>query len=393
MSNVTSMMRNFQNPHVPPGTTQDGRLNQLVADIYGTALDSVQWGKVLARVVEFVGGMAGGILSNHPAGHLAEKRYRVGMDCEFSRLYAESYRKLDPVAKLTGYELEEIVSIPDLVPYDEFRRGRFYCEWARPQGWIDAANALLDKSSDGCIYFSVIRGETEGMVDQEMRRRMQLIVPHIRRAFGIHREMSRKEAEAATFSTILDGLTAALFFIDAAGKVVHSNAAGRRLAEKGELLRLLDGRLIFRDPDAERRLRESLVTQRGGSVPEYASCALPVPSSGSNHYVAHLLPLSANVRRPGNTPSAVIAVFVRRAALQMPFSSEVMKEIYGLTPAELRVLLSIVEHGGISQVAVALGIAETTVKTHLRRIFEKTGTSRQADLIRLVAGFASPLAT
>ena len=38
-----------------------------------------------------------------------------------------------------------------------------------------------------------------------------------------------------------------------------------------------------------------------------------------------------------------------------------------------------------------LGVAETTVKTHLHRVFAKTGTSRQADLVRLVAGYASPL--
>jgi DNA-binding CsgD family transcriptional regulator len=63
-----------------------------------------------------------------------------------------------------------------------------------------------------------------------------------------------------------------------------------------------------------------------------------------------------------------------------------------LTPSELRVLLAIVEVGGVPEVAVALGIAVTTVKTHLGRLFEKTGATRQADLVRLVAGYAMPLA-
>ena len=43
------------------------------------------------------------------------------------------------------------------------------------------------------------------------------------------------------------------------------------------------------------------------------------------------------------------------------------------------------------EVATALGIAETTVRTHLGRVFEKTGTRRQADLVKLAAGFACPL--
>ncbi len=54
-------------------------------------------------------------------------------------------------------------------------------------------------------------------------------------------------------------------------------------------------------------------------------------------------------------------------------------------------LLAIVEVGGVSNVADALGVADSTVKTHLGRVFEKTGTTRQADLVKLVAAYASPL--
>jgi DNA-binding CsgD family transcriptional regulator len=55
------------------------------------------------------------------------------------------------------------------------------------------------------------------------------------------------------------------------------------------------------------------------------------------------------------------------------------------------VLLAIVQVGGVPEVAEALGIAETTVKTHLGRLFQKTGADRQADLVKLVAGFANRL--
>jgi DNA-binding CsgD family transcriptional regulator len=57
----------------------------------------------------------------------------------------------------------------------------------------------------------------------------------------------------------------------------------------------------------------------------------------------------------------------------------------------LRVLLAIVEIGGVPEVAEALGIGDTTVRTHLGHLFEKTGAKRQADLVKLIAGFSSPL--
>jgi DNA-binding CsgD family transcriptional regulator len=55
------------------------------------------------------------------------------------------------------------------------------------------------------------------------------------------------------------------------------------------------------------------------------------------------------------------------------------------------VLLAVVEVGGVPEVAEALGIAETTVKTHLSRLYQKTGAGRQADLVKIVAGFSNPL--
>ena len=53
--------------------------------------------------------------------------------------------------------------------------------------------------------------------------------------------------------------------------------------------------------------------------------------------------------------------------------------------------MAIVNIGGVPETAETLGVAESTVKTHLHRIFGKTGTSRQAELVKLVAGFAGPL--
>jgi len=62
---------------------------------------------------------------------------------------------------------------------------------------------------------------------------------------------------------------------------------------------------------------------------------------------------------------------------------------YGLTPGEARVLQAVAEIGGVRPVAVALGLSHTTVKTHLRHIYQKTGTKRQIDLVRLVAAAAA----
>jgi DNA-binding CsgD family transcriptional regulator len=108
--------------------------------------------------------------------------------------------------------------------------------------------------------------------------------------------------------------------------------------------------------------------------------------------VAHVLPLTSGARRKaGVSYAATAAVFIRKAALDLPSPPEAVASEFKLTPAEVRVLFAIVEIGGVPEVAPALGISDQTVKTHLHRIYEKTTTKRQADLVRLVASYAGRL--
>jgi DNA-binding CsgD family transcriptional regulator len=70
---------------------------------------------------------------------------------------------------------------------------------------------------------------------------------------------------------------------------------------------------------------------------------------------------------------------------------EALAKQFKLTPAELRVLFALVEIGGVPEATEVLGISEATTRTHLRHLFEKTGTSRQAELVKLVAKYGTPL--
>src|SRR5262249_20459497 len=111
------------------------------------------------------------------------------------------------------------------------------------------------------------------------------------------------------------------------------------------------------------------------------SIALPLTSRDGVRHVVQVLPLRASGRRAA-------AVFVAPATFEAPSCPDVIRRAYRLTPTELRVLFAIVDVGGVPEAAAALGIANSTVKTHLGRLFSKTGTSRQADLVKLVAAFS-----
>jgi DNA-binding CsgD family transcriptional regulator len=370
------------------------RLPALIGDIYDSVIDPAQRNHVLDKIASFTGGHSGGLLSKHSVSKSEALYCYVGADPDCLQVYSESYPKLDPTADSPCFGVEQVVSATDLVPYEEFRRGRFYREWARPHGWVDVASAVVEKSATSCTFLGVVRHETNGLVDDEMRRRMALVIPHVRRALLIGKTIHRKQTEAACFSDVLDGLSSGMILVDAGGRIVHTNNAGNAILDAADFLRKVCGRLVAGDPAINAALREILVAANAGDAAlGVKGIALPLTAHDGERHVAHVLPLTSGARREaGLAYNAVAALFIRKASLE-PFSPpEVIGEMYKLTPAELRVLLAIVDIGGVPEVAAALGVAVTTVKTHLSRLFEKTGVARQADLVKLVAGFSTPLA-
>ena len=370
------------------------RLPILIGDIYDAVIDPAQRNDVLDKIASFTGGHSGGLLSKHSLSKSEVLYCYVGADPNSLQVYSESYPKLDPTADSPCFGVEQVVSATDLVPYEEFRRGRFYREWARPHGWVDVASAVIEKSATSCTFLSVVRHEANGLVDDEMRRRMTLLIPHVRRALLIGKTIHRKQTEAVCFSDVLDGLSAGMILVDANGRIVHTNNAGNAILDAGDFLRSVCGRLVASDLAINAALREILVAANAGDAAlGVKGIALPLTAHDGERYVAHVLPLTSGARREaGLAYNAVAALFIRKASLE-PFSPpEVIGEMYKLTPSELRVLLAIVDIGGVPEVAAALGVAVTTIKTHLSRLFEKTGVARQADLVKLVAGFSTPLA-
>lgn len=371
-------------------------LSALTGDIYDAALDPALWRDVLGRTKRFVGGQAASLAWKDAVAKRGDTYFEDNeIDPHYRQLYFEKYIKLDPCT--TGQffaQIGEPVCTSDVIPYDEFRETRFYKEWARPQQLADAALALLDKTATSMAFLGVFRHERDGLFDDEARRRIRLLVPHFRRALLIGNLIDLKTAEAATLADTLDGIGAGMFLVDADGRIVHANAAGHALLKAAGVLHAENGRLAANDPNADRTFADAFaMSSDGDGAVGTKAVAVPLAAPDGERYVAHVLPLTSGARRrAGTSYSAAAALFVRRAALDAPSPPEVIARTFRLTPMEVRVLLAVVEVGGVPEVAVALGIAETTVKTHLGRTYQKTGTARQAELVKLVAGFSNPLA-
>lgn len=375
-------------------TDDKTHLSALIGSIYDAVLEPALWTGVVERAGKFVGGVGASIFRQDSVRKIGNSYYHSGIDPRFERLYFEKYIKFDPLsAAYLTLKVGDVSSSSIIIPPAEFFETRFYREWARPQGLVDNVFAILERSPTSIAAFIVFRHERDGLADDDARQLLGLIAPHLRRAVLIGKVIDLRTIEAATFADTLDGLNAGIFLVDATGRIVHANAAGHGILAVGDILRSFAGRLVAHDQQVDEVLRDAFkATEHGDAAIGTKGIAVPLIARDGERHVAHILPLTSGARRRAELAiTATAALFVQKAALETPSRPEAIAKAYKLTPTELRVLLTLVEVGGGPEVAEVLGIADGTVKTHLSHLFQKTGVKHQVDLVRLVAGFSSPI--
>jgi DNA-binding CsgD family transcriptional regulator len=370
------------------------QLSALIGDIYDAALDRSLWVDVLRRAAEFVSApeSAQAVLAHDAVRKFADVHHEFSVDPHFTQLQPDQSPKLEPTGSaLLLLGSGQALGTTDVVPDEDCPATSHYNEWAPPQGHKDCVHAILDKWAAGAAQVSPLRHEASGLVDDATHARMRLIEPHLRRAMIIGNVIELRRTEAATLVDVLDGISAAMFLVNASGHIVHANASGHAMLAQGALLRAANGKLTPIDADSEQALCEAMAGG-GDAAVGGKGIAMPLRARDGDRYVAHVQPLSSGARQRVGAPCVATAtVLVHKPAVETGTSQRVIGKHYKLSRTELRVLLAMVQLDSVDELAAALGIVVPTAKTHLHRLFTKTGAKRRADLVKLVAGYASPL--
>lgn len=190
----------------------------------------------------------------------------------------------------------------------------------------------------------------------------------------------------------LDLLSIGVILVDGASRIVHANAAGQGLLRVGNAIRCDRGTLACRDAKATAELMRAVADAATGEGARPATI-LPVARSDGGDLVASVLPLGARISgEQASCARASVAVFLQPLGEATAFPCELFAKRFHISPAECRVLELLTEGMTLRETAAALGISEPTARTHLQKLLQKTGTSRQAALIRLAMTAFTPAA-
>lgn len=171
----------------------------------------------------------------------------------------------------------------------------------------------------------------------------------------------------------LDRLAIGVVLLDAEGLVLHANPAARDLA--GEAGIGLGPRITAGGADGGKLA--ALATRIASGAESGAALWL---EAGGRRVMVLGRPLAPRPARDGATAMLTL----RDPERQEPLDAVTLRQLFDITPTEAGVARLLAEGLRRDQVAERLGVSSTTVAFHMRNIFDKTGTRRQADLVALI---------
>jgi len=180
---------------------------------------------------------------------------------------------------------------------------------------------------------------------------------------------------------ILDKLDRGVVLLDARGRVLDANSLAVRVLEAGDGMALRSGRFVFADAALDARLSRMIAQCGGSAAGGIATIAARVSRSGGASYRVVVTP----VPRDADERDVAFVALIYAPDEQREISTDVLRELYGLTPAQAQVARSLFSGRSVEESAAALNLSLNTVRTHLKQIFTRCEVQSQAELLHLLA--------
>ena len=267
--------------------------------------------------------------------------------------------------------------------YNEFLR-RFEMRWM-----VTVTTASTPTLKE---HLTLCRGGSEGLFEEDDLRVVKTLVPHLQNALTTRRLLQSVEVRLSNLENALDLLQTALVLLDASKKVVFVNRAARIMLDECTALCFHGSKLVPKNAAESARLQEliakAILTGNGMAV--HGVGVMQIFRTGQRPLNLLVSPFccETNSSLPGR---AAVAVFLNDPERRPSVPSEILRVLFGLTAAETHLGLHIVGGNSLSDAADLIGVSRETVKSQLRSIFQKTGTKRQGELIKLITELSSRL--
>ena len=300
--------------------------------------------------------------------------------------YNEYYKHQDRLVPAGGDAAIAFTRRSKELYWPAYTRSEFFNDWALPNGAPHVA--FVTVGSEGGARSTLVLGASE--LDRSFARQvalLDLLAPHFRRTMLVAARLQRTERRGDSLFAALDRWACGAIVLEGCGRV-HANVAALEIVRANDGLTLSARGLRAGHADADRalgRLIDQAWRTFAGAVPVSRAVSIPRPSE-AQPLLVHAFPLPAGGAGARLEDRAVLLVLLDPAR-RIAGNEEATRVAFGLTHAEGALAMRLLDGQAPKAVADDLGVSHATIRTHLQHLFHKTGTSRQAELVLVLARF------
>lgn len=352
--------------------------SRLVSGVYDAVVSPDHWVDAIRDIQHSLGGLGATLLVGDGDNRTVPAATTLPEEAGAS--YAEYYHRLDsevqcmlggPVGVVRGST--ELLAGPRNVEFDT--------DWLRP---LDLEDGLFVRLTADPQPICLVIGFGRPSQDPPQSERVEILtglVSHLQQALRTQARLGQVAGRAEHLAEALALHRHAIIVIGAELAALEMNPAAERMLASQDGLLFADGRITAKRDSTSCALQRAAHIALAGDSDEVRSgrtllCQRP---SGKRPYIVHVVPLQSD-------PTAVIVVIDPDRDPLPPVP--LLRRMYRLTQTEAEIASRIARGADVRHIAEELSVSIPTVRTHLQHLYDKTGTHRQAELIRLLLAFA-----
>lgn len=298
---------------------------------------------------------------------------------------------------------QESVAFPDLALYrrlgaratperlhDVYALARKHRHSSSVSADTECLMAHLETDGGAIAYVGFVRRAPDGSrIEATRRALLEGLLPHVGRAFAIARRLEPVRAVSVAAMHRFDRYAIAVAIVDEHGALQYCNEAARTLFGASDGLRIDDeGCLGAHDEATATTLMHAIAAHIASDLPDghVARELLRVDRSGGRE------PLSVAIspyRSVGSAPlhgphGGLAVVLIHNPEQPLARLADVIGNVYELSAQEAQLVEAIATGASIEDIARDADRSIDAVRSQLKRVFRKTGTTRQTELMKLV---------
>lgn len=368
------------------------QMDRVIEHVYAAALDRSVWPTAITAIQSYFSGSSAGL-------YLADLRNAnislvnlQGIAPDYVDTYVDRYLTDNPWSYVPELQLPGRVRTDQSLDqyYNEpgyYRRTSFFNEWMEPQDFIHTLgiNLAVDRHIQTKVY--VYRSRSTGPFHRGEIDAFDRLSRHLHNAVKVARRLSFEEARSRDTLEVIEHLKFGVVFLTERGRITHANRFAQELFDARDGLVAEEGTLGAAHRDDATTLahtiRAALDVAYGGNDEPSPTTIRRAARKRPLSVIA--LPMPRSLEAPFPTiRRAAVALIVTDPELDSAVPADTLRLRYNFSATEVRLAQSLSRGVPLREAADTAGLTYETARWYLKGMFQKTGTGRQADLVRLL---------